>query len=154
MELANFGVGLNEISITTFHSALIPVIISQHGSIYKPHLIQNIKNLLELGFYNHKPEIQKIFKNTSLFPEITQAMVGVIADKNGTGRRSQVDFIQAAIKTGTAGNKKQGLDAILFGFFPAQKPQYAFAFRLENAGKAEFKGAYFLKQFLITCFSK
>jgi cell division protein FtsI/penicillin-binding protein 2 len=53
-----------------------------------------------------------------------------------------------ALKTGTAGNKKLGLDAILTGFFPADKPEYAFAFRLERAGKAEWRGALFLKDFL------
>jgi len=152
IELANFGVGLNEINITTFHSALIPVIIAQHGSIYEPHLIKNIKNILDLGFYNHVPVSRKIFNDSTIFPRIIQAMVRVIEDKNGTGRRSKVEFVQAAIKTGTAGNKKEGLDAILFGFYPVQKPQYAFALRLENAGKAEYKGAFFLKQFLETCF--
>lgn len=154
IELANFGVGLNEISITTFHAALIPVIIAQHGSIYEPHLIKNIKNVLDLGFYNHVPVSQKIFKYSTIFTKITQAMVNVIKDKNGTGRRSKVEFVQAAIKTGTAGNKKEGLDAILLGFYPASKPEYAFAFRLENAGQAEYQGAYFLKKFLETCYTR
>ncbi|UCH93783.1 MAG: hypothetical protein JSV88_26430 [Candidatus Aminicenantes bacterium] len=146
--LANLSVGLDEISITTFHSALISAIISQNGSIYSPYLIQNKKNLLNIAFYNHVPQLIDIIKANTIFFKIKNAMRLVVEAPNGTGKRARVDVVSVALKTGTAGNKKLGLDAILTGFFPAHKPQYAFAFRLERAGKAEWIGTLFLKNFL------
>ena len=147
-QLAKLSVGLEEIKITTFHAALISAIISQNGSIYSPYLIKNIKNVLKLGFYNHKPKIIKIASDYSIFQKIKKAMIDVIENKKGTGRRSKVNFVKVALKTGTSGKRKFGFDSVLIGFFPAEKPQYAFAFRLERAGKAELTGANFLKDFL------
>jgi len=146
--IANLSEGLNEISITTVQSALISAVISQNGSIYSPHLIKNKKNLLNIAFYNHTGQLIEVLKAGTLFLKLRNAMRLVVEAPNGTGKRARVDFVKVALKTGTAGNKKLGLDAILTGFFPADKPQYAFAFRLERAGKAEWRGALFLKDFL------
>jgi hypothetical protein len=146
--IANLSEGLNEISITTFHSALISAVISQNGSIYSPYLIKNKKNLLNIAFYNHSGQLTEFLKAGTIFLKLRNVMKLVVEAPNGTGKRARVDFIKVALKTGTAGNKKLGLDAILTGFFPADKPQYAFAFRLERAGKAEWRGALFLKDFL------
>ncbi len=33
----------------------------------------------------------------------------------------------------------------MIGFFPVEQPRYAFAFRLQGAGLAEFNGAIFLR---------
>lgn len=155
LKLANFSVGLDEISITTFHSALISAIIVQNGSIYLPYLIKNKKNLLNLGYYNHSGRIQTISNaSTTTFLKIKNGMIRVVEDERGTGRRSKVDFIRFGIKTGTSGNKKLGLDAIVIGFFPAERPKYAFGFRLERVGKAEVKGAFFLRDLLISFFKR
>jgi penicillin-binding protein A len=146
--LANLAVGLDNITITTFHAALLATIVAQNGSIYAPYMIKNKKNLLNIGYYNHQPQLLKVLENNSAFFKVKNAMVYVVESPDGTGRRSRVEGVPVALKTGTAGNKKVGLDAILTGFFPADKPQYAFAFRLERAGKAEWKGAYFIKEFI------
>jgi hypothetical protein len=146
--IAHLSEGLNEISITTFHSALISAVISQNGSIYSPYLIKNKNNLLNMAFYNHTGQLMEVLKAGTIFFKLRNAMELVVEAPNGTGKRARVDFVKVALKTGTAGNKKLGLDAILTGFFPADKPQYAFAFRLERAGKAEWRGALFLKDFL------
>lgn len=147
-QLANLSVGLNEITATTFHAGIMAMIMAQNGSINRPYLIKNTKNLLNLGFYNHQPELIAIYENNPAFLKITQAMMEVVENRLGTGRHSKVQFVKTAIKTGTAGEKKYGLNAIIIGFFPAEKPEYAFAFILEGAGKAELKGARFLKEFL------
>lgn len=146
--IARLSEGLDEISITTFHSALLSAVIAQSGSIYRPYLIKNKKNLLNIAFYNHSGQLLENLNAGSIFLKLRNAMKLVVEAPRGTGKRARVDFVKVALKTGTAGNKKLGLDAILTGFFPADKPQYAFAFRLERAGKAEWRGALFLKDFL------
>ncbi len=147
-QLANLAVGLNQISITTFHAGLLSAVIAQNGSIYAPYMIKNRKNLLNLGYYTHPAELLAVAEDNPTFLKVKNAMYHVVEDKRGTGRRSRVDFVRVGLKTGTAGDKKDGLDAVLTGFFPAEKPKYAFAFRLQGVGKAELKGAYFLKNFL------
>ena len=72
----------------------------------------------------------------------------MVENRHGTGRHSRIESFKTAIKTGTAGEKKSGFNAVIMGFFPAAKPEYAFAFILEGAGTAMFKGANFLKNFL------
>ncbi|MGE5343898.1 MAG: penicillin-binding transpeptidase domain-containing protein [Candidatus Omnitrophota bacterium] len=147
-ELANLSVGLNLISTTTFHAGLISQIISQNGSIYQPYLIKSKKNLLNISFYNHSSGPLKGSSDNVIFDKIKNAMIAVVEHPNGTGRRAKSDSLKIAMKTGTSGDKKGGLDSVLTGFFPAEKPRYTFAFRLEGAGKAELKGALFLKDFL------
>lgn len=148
LRLARLAVGLKEVTTTTLHSALIAGIIAQGGSAFQPHLIDNIKNVLNLGFYQHQPQLLQVYKDDPAHHRAKQAMTAVQDYEDGTGRRARVDFMLTALKTGTAGDKKSGLDSILMGFFPAVKPQYAFAFRLQQAGKAQLEGAYFLKRFL------
>lgn len=152
--LANLSVGLGDISVTTFHTALFSAIIAQNGAIYSPYLIKNEKNLLNLAYYHHAAELLTVAADTAVFAKIKNAMIRVVEDKNGTGERSRVDFVRVALKTGTSGKKERGLDAILSGFFPAEKPQYAFGFRLQGVGKAELKGALFLKEFLISFYGR
>jgi peptidoglycan glycosyltransferase len=146
--LANLSVGLNEVSVTTFHSALIPALVAQQGSVYKPHMIKTIKNVLNLGFYNHAAETLETRGLPRLHAEIQKAMIAVVENPSGTGRRARVEFMRTAVKTGTAGEKSAGFDAVMIGFFPAKYPRYAFAFRLQGGGKAEFNAAYLLKSFL------
>ncbi len=149
-QLANMAVGLNHVTMTTFHAALVFTIIAENGSIYEPYMIKSKKNLLDIGYYNHGSRLLTILTDNSAFLKVKNAMVYVVESADGTGRRAKVDGVMMAIKTGTAGNKQLGLDAILTGFFPAEKPRYAFAFQLERAGKAEWRGALFLKDFLTT----
>ncbi len=152
-QTANLSVGLEEIKSTTFHLALVAAAISQNGTIYSPYLIKNIKNVLRLGFFNHQSKVLPVAKSDSThFIKLKEAMIQVVADRRGTGRRGKVKFMQVAAKTGTAGRKRDGFDAVLLGFFPARKARYSFAFRLERGGKAQVEGAVFLKNFLTTCF--
>jgi cell division protein FtsI/penicillin-binding protein 2 len=45
------------------------------------------------------------------------------------------------LKTGTAGTREAGYDAIVIALAPAEQPKVAFALVLENAGSAEFAAA-------------
>lgn len=152
--MARVSVGLNSITTTTCHSALVSAIIAQNGTIYAPHMIKNIKNLLNLGFYNHQARLISVMRDNLTFLKIKEAMAEVVTSPRGTGRRARVDFVQTAVKTGTIGDHARGYDAILTGFFPAKRPRYAFAFRLQRAGKAETVGARFLKDFLLALYNK
>jgi len=146
--LANLSVGLNEISVTTIHAGLIAEIFSRNGTFSEPFLIDSVRNVLNLGFYSHHDRINRIMPGDPNFTDIGKAMIEVVENENGTGRRARMEAIRLAVKTGTAGSRQNNLDAIIIGFFPVEKPDFAFALRLEGGGKAEFNGAYVLRDFL------
>lgn len=152
--LANLSIGLEHISVTTIHSAIISSIIAQNGNIIFPYIIMSNQNIFDLGYYNHSPEYKKIYLNNRFFEDIKSGMREVANNPKGTGRRASVDFMDIGLKTGTAGEKSKGLDSVLTGFFPFEKPRYSFAFRLEHGGKAEYNGALFLRKFLKSFYGK
>lgn len=146
--LANLSIGLNEIKETTFHIALTSSLFAMDGASPSPFLIMNRKNILGLGNYYHKSSTIEILKSNSAYNTIRIAMNSVVEDSKGTGRRARSKIVKLAIKTGTAGKKKLGFDSVISGFFPYDAPRYAFALRLERAGKAELAGARFVKEFI------
>jgi peptidoglycan glycosyltransferase len=147
-KLANLAVGLGEISLTTVHAAILAAVFSQNGLLFPPYIIDDAKSILNLGFYSHSARPLRVLADDLNFRRVKKAMQEVANNKNGTGRRAWSAAVNLAIKTGTAGDPQQGLDALVIGFFPAEKPRYAFAFRLEGAGKAELNGAFFLRDLL------
>jgi hypothetical protein len=147
-KLANLAVGLGEISLTTVHAAILAAVFSQNGLLFPPYIIDDAKSILNLGFYSHSARPLRVLADDLNFRRVKKAMQEVANNKNGTGRRAWSAAVNLAIKTGTAGDPQQGFDALVIGFFPAEKPRYAFAFRLEGAGKAELNGAFFLRDLL------
>jgi len=153
-QLANLSIGLEHISITTIHAAIISSLIAQNGYIISPFMIMSNKNIFNMGYFNQKPEYTKVYFNNKYFEDIKTGMLEVTLDSKGTGRRAKVDFMKIGIKTGTSGKKKLGFDSVITGFFPFEKPRYSFAFRLERGGKAEYNGAIFLQRFIKTFFGR
>ena len=52
------------------------------------------------------------------------------------------------MKTGTAGERKNGLEALILAFAPVESPRIAFGVIAEDAGPAEFAGAKIAHDFL------
>jgi hypothetical protein len=154
LELANLAVGLDEISLTTIHAAVLAAVFSQNGLLFPPYIIDDAKSILDLGYYSHSARPLRVLADDVSFIRVKKAMQEVVNNENGTGRRAWSAAVNLAIKTGTTGDRKQGLDAIIMGFFPSENPRYAFAFRLEGAGKAEFNGAFFLRDLLKILYQK
>ncbi len=79
---------------------------------------------------------------------MVHAMEAVVTDAKGTGHRAQLPGISIAMKTGTAGERKNGLDAVILAFAPADSPRIAFGIIAEDAGPAELAGAKIAHDFL------
>jgi membrane peptidoglycan carboxypeptidase len=112
------------------------------------YLIDDAKNILGLGYYRHSARPLRLLSDDLNFMRVRKAMAAVVEDEKGTGRRLRGTSPRLAIKTGTAPNPPGGLDAIIIGLLPYENPRYAFAFRLEGAGRAELNGATFLQRLL------
>jgi hypothetical protein len=147
-QLVNLALGLKEISLTTVHAAVVAAIFSQNGQFFSPYLVDDAKNILGLGFYRHTVQPVRVLADDLDFLRVGKAMAAVVESESGTGHRARSSTVRLAIKTGTAGSSLQGLDVVVTGFFPVEKPRYAFAFRLEGAGMAELNGAFFLRDLL------
>jgi len=141
--LANLAVGLNEITLTTCHGALLAAVFSQNGLLYPPYLIDDAKSILDLGYYGHKSQPLRLLGDDLNFRQVRKAIRQRL--KRGSDNGSLASEAELAVKTGIAGDPKQGLDAMAIGFFPFDQPRYAFAFRLEGAGKPELNEANFLR---------
>jgi hypothetical protein len=147
-ELAGLASGLDGIRVTTAHAAVLAADFAENGQHFPPYLIDDAKNLLGLGFYHHDPRPLRLLADDLNFLRVRKAMAAVVEDEKGTGRRLSGVTPRLAIKTGTAAGKAGQLDAIIIGFLPFENPRYAFAFRLEGAGRADLQGAFFLRELL------
>ncbi len=72
------------------------------------------------------------------------------AVKNGTAKGLNVSYLNIAAKTGTAeiGAKKDYVHSWVMGFFPYEKPKYAFVVLMEHGTKKNlFGGVYVMRKF-------
>ena len=146
--LAELATGLGGTTMTTMHAAVLAAVLAQDGLYFPPFLVDDAKNILGLGFYRHASSPRRLLADDLNFLRVKKAMVAVVEDEKGTGRRARHAQVRLAIKTGTAPSPAGGLDALIAGFFPLEKPRYAFAFRLEGGGRAEINGAILLQGLL------
>jgi hypothetical protein len=146
--LANLATGLGKISLTTVHAAMLASVFSQNGTWLSPYIIDDAKSILDLGFYRHGSRPLRLLSDDMNFARVRKAMRAVVSDENGTGRRAWSADVDLAVKTGAAGDSRTGLDALVIGYVPAEKPRYAFAFRLEGAGNVALNGALFLRDLI------
>ncbi|MBN2399704.1 MAG: hypothetical protein JXI33_05115 [Candidatus Aminicenantes bacterium] len=143
--LAKLAVGIGEISLTTIHAAMLAAVFSQNGLLFPPYLIEDAKSVLYLGYYSHDSREQRLLSDDINFRRVKKAMQATVNDEKGTSHQARSASADLAVKTGTAGDRRYGFDALVIGFFPARNPRYAFAFRLEGAGKPELTGVLFLR---------
>jgi len=137
-ELGRFAIGLDMMQSTSLGISLIPSAIVNGGTLPHPRLILGHLNLEGDGVgRTETAKLGPIFKTEHL-QMLTAAMVEAVNDERGTARRAKVDFVNAAIKTGTSGERP--FDSVMIGFMPVENPKIAFGFFLKSGGKAEIHG--------------
>ncbi len=149
--LAQRAVGLENVTITPLHAAVVAAALAHGGKAARPHLVQSVRALGAATPYR-RGEAGILLEATtpSTAEVIGRAMRAVITSPEGTGRRAALPGLEFAIKTGTAGERQPGLNSIIFGYAPVEQPRVAFAFVAEHAGKAELEGARIVRDFLTT----
>ncbi|MCB1052667.1 MAG: hypothetical protein H6510_00205 [Acidobacteria bacterium] len=145
-EVGRFSIGLDYIQATSLGIAQIPMIVANAGSLQEPRLLDHFVTLEGLTYKTIEPKLpQKVFGDQvvlGLFSSMREA----VENERGTARRAKTEFVDSALKTGTAGESPY--DAIMVGLVPAQRPQIAFAFCLHKGGKSEINGARVADAFL------
>lgn len=126
----SLSIGEGEILITPLKMANVAAIIANKGYYYVPHVIHGIGDKKTL-----KPEYA-VRHETGVaarhFDPVIEGMLGAV--EGGTAKRSRVEGISIAGKTGTSQNKR-GMDhSIFIAFAPVEDPKIAIAVFVENAG--------------------
>ncbi|MFA6397321.1 MAG: penicillin-binding transpeptidase domain-containing protein [Candidatus Paceibacterota bacterium] len=116
--------------------------IANDGTLVSPHVV--------LGDKNFENKTEKIELNTSYFDIVKEGMRGVVMP-GGTATMLDVPYVKVAAKTGSAqvGISKKNMHAWVIGFFPYEKPRYAFAVLMESGPSQGASGAqYVMRQVL------
>ncbi len=152
LHTAHVSVGLDDLTITTLHGALIAAALAGDGVVMMPQLVREKRNILQEPYF--RSQAASLF-STGLSPEDRQVIAGalnqVVTSEKGTGRRAAIEGFQFAMKTGTSGEREFGLDSVIIGFAPLESPKIAFCLYAHGAGKAELEGARIVRDFLLRC---
>ncbi|MCU1228187.1 MAG: penicillin-binding protein transpeptidase [Acidobacteria bacterium] len=152
-DTAHLAIGLEHETVTPLHLAMLASMMANRGVLTSPRLLRTRRTILgDVAFRAPAPASTRIASERAA-ATMTHAMEAVVTDPRGTGRRAFVDGIPIAMKTGTAGTREKGYDALVMAFAPAQSPTIAFAIIAENAGHAEVAGAQIAHDFVTAMFS-
>ena len=147
-ETAFLAIGLKHESVNAFHLAMLASAMANRGVLTPPRLLRARRSLL--GDVIALPPAQGHVQlgSREAAETMIRAMQAVVTNPRGTGRRAAVSGLTMAMKTGTAGERDSGLEALIMAFAPVEQPRIAFAVIAEDAGPAEIAGAKIAHDFL------
>src|SRR4029077_11920871 len=151
-ETAYFAIGLEHEEINAIHLAMLASMAANRGVLRTPRLLRGRRSIL--GDVVGGPPRQGTTRLASVqsAERMIRAMQAGAAEPRGTGHGAQVDGLSLAMKTGTAGERKNGLEALIMAFAPVERPKIAFAIIAEDAGPAEVAGARIAHDVLVRIF--
>lgn len=147
-ETAYLAIGLVHETMSTLHVAMVASMVANQGMFATPRLLRQRRSLLGDAIAAPPPLAATRVASAEATAKIVGAMRAVATSPRGTGRHLVVEGLTVAMKTGTAGDRKSGLEAVILAFAPADSPKIAFGIIAEDAGPAEFAGAEIAKKFL------
>jgi peptidoglycan glycosyltransferase len=147
-ETAFLAIGLKHEQMNAIHVAMLASMVANRGVLTTPRLIRDRRSILGEVLKDRVQQGATRIASVAAANRMIQAMQAVATESRGTGRRAPVEGITIAMKTGTAGERQEGLDALILAFAPVDKPKIAFGVIAEGAGPAEFAGARIAHDFL------
>lgn len=149
--LARRAVGLDSLEITPIGAALLAGGLARAGQPLVASLIEERRNILGEARSGTSTAPADAVADP-LPPEgaalVTRCMRAAVDSPRGTARRAALEGVGTAMKTGTSGSNPPGLDAVVIGFAPADRPAVAWAVVALRSGKAELAGARITGDFL------
>jgi len=147
-ETAFLAIGLEHESMNALHVAMLASMMANRGELTTPTLLVQRRSILGDVVYTAQKQGSTRLASPAAAETMVHAMEAVATEAKGTGRRAPVAGISLAMKTGTAGERKSGLEALILAFAPVESPKIAFGVIAEDAGPAEFAGAKIAHDFL------
>jgi cell division protein FtsI/penicillin-binding protein 2 len=147
-ETGFLAIGLQHEQINAIHLAMLASMVANRGVLTTPRLVRQRRSILGDVVGATPPQGKMQLATSAAAEKMISAMQAVASEPRGTGRRAPVEGVSVAMKTGTAGVRQEGLDALILAFAPVDKPKIAFGVIAEGAGPAEFAGAKIAHDFL------
>lgn len=128
--LLNLAIGQGEFLATPLQLALLVAEAANHGRPIRPHIVSEVTGV---GPVKHDgPSRGRIESTAAHWAAIDQALERVVV--SGTAGAAKVPGVRVAGKTGTAQNPHGDDHALFVCYAPAENPEIALAFVIENSG--------------------
>jgi len=147
-ETGFLAIGLQHEKINAIHLAMLASMMSNRGVLTTPRLLRERRSILGDVVGSPPQQGKTRIATAAAAEQMIAAMQAVASEPKGTGRRAPVEGLSVAMKTGTAGERQEGLDGLIMAFAPVQNPKIAFGLIAEGAGPAEFTAAKIAHDFL------
>jgi len=147
-ETGFLAIGLQHEQINAIHLAMLASMMANRGVLTTPRLVRERRSILGDVLGGPPQQGKTRIATAAAAEQMIAAMQAVASEPRGTGRRAPVEGLTVAMKTGTAGERKEGLDGLIMAFAPVQSPKIAFGLIAEGAGPAEFAAARIAHDFL------
>ena len=128
--LLNLAIGQGELLVTPLQLALLAAEVAKNGTALRPHVVQRVVG--EKDFEPAKPAQPGVQADAAVWRALHDGMQRVV--DTGTATLSKVPGVAVAGKTGTAQNPHGKDHALYICYAPADNPQIALAFVIENSG--------------------
>ncbi|MGZ7079912.1 MAG: penicillin-binding transpeptidase domain-containing protein [Thermoanaerobaculia bacterium] len=149
-ETAFLAIGLEHETTNALHLAMIASMVANRGVLTTPRLLRGRRSIFGDVVEGAKPQGRAQLAPQAAAEQLVPAMIRVVESPKGTGRRAKVEGVLLALKTGTAGERKEGgLESVIMAFAPADSPKIAFGMIAEDAGPAEYAGAKIAHDFVL-----
>jgi len=152
------AIGQGYVSVTPIQIAMMTAAVANGGAILKPNIVRKIKTREgETVVQNSAQVVGTIPLGEDKIALLQDALVGVVNDPGGTGRRARIEGYTVAGKTGTAqvvsldyqsDRKKHGDHAWFMSYAPAEAPEIAVVVLVEHGGKGGAVAAPLAKQII------
>jgi cell division protein FtsI/penicillin-binding protein 2 len=145
--IASYAVGLERETSSPLHIAMLAAAIANGGTLTTPRFVRGRHTVLGEQVWTAPAAQSTRIGSEDAVRRAAAAMLAVVNNQRGTGRRAQIEGLTIAMKTGTAGDAAGGYDSVIMAYAPADRPRIAIGMIAENAGPAEFAGARIAQEF-------
>ena len=140
-ENLSLAIGQSFLLVTPIQMAVVYSALFNGGILYKPAVTKAIRTVDGKVVYSFKPRIKRRLKiKKEYISLIKKALIAVVNEPGGTGRKARIEGITVAGKTGTVqlveDSKEKDIKehAWFVGIAPAEKPRICVAVIIEHGG--------------------
>lgn len=144
----NFAIGQGYVTATPLQVAQAYSVLANQGYAYTPKLVDYISDGEKIE-KTQKVKSLEVNYPSSYYRILKNAMIGVVEEKNGTGKILKTEGLKIAAKSGSAQNSQfKETHAWVAGYFPADNPEIVFVVLLQGAGSGGAVAGGVAKKFI------